>query len=148
MSYTIRSIQRRLLWAGEFSPLFRLDRSNILIRYSTGSNLNTYSALIQNFYSSETAPHQAVHVAFNTGVEQGQDAGVKAYIRQVTASSKSNIRQPILNFGSSPVGVFPKPENCVFVPIPCELRFHQDERSGSKPLLSTFITSYSTRDCS
>lgn len=50
-------------------------------RYSTGSNLNTYSALIQNFYSQETAPHQAVHVALNTGTEESEQAGVKAYIR-------------------------------------------------------------------
>lgn len=50
-------------------------------RYSTGSNLNTYSALIQNFYSQDTAPHQAIHVALNTGVEEGEQAGVKAYIR-------------------------------------------------------------------
>jgi len=28
------------------------------------------------------------------------------------------------------VGVFPKPENCVFVPVPVELRFHDAERSG------------------
>lgn len=49
--------------------------------YSTGSNLNTYSALIQNFYSQETAPHQAVHVALNTGVKEGEQAGVKAYVR-------------------------------------------------------------------
>lgn len=32
---------------------------------------------------------------------------------------------------SSPVGVSPKPENCVFVPVPVELRFHDAERSGS-----------------
>lgn len=51
--------------------------------YSTGSDLNTYSALIQNFYSQETAPHQAVHVALNTGTEEGKDAGVKAYVRYV-----------------------------------------------------------------
>ena len=50
------------------------------IRYSTGSNLNTYSALIQNFYSQETAPHQAIHLALNTGVEEGQKAGVQAYV--------------------------------------------------------------------
>jgi len=50
-------------------------------RYSTGSNLNTYSALIQNFYSQETGLHQAIHVSVNTGVEQGQEAGVKAFIR-------------------------------------------------------------------
>ncbi|KAJ3735149.1 GPR1/FUN34/yaaH family-domain-containing protein [Lentinula guzmanii] len=42
--------------------------------YSAGSNLNTYSALIQNFYSQETAPHQAIHVFLDTGVEPGQPA--------------------------------------------------------------------------
>lgn len=51
------------------------------LRYSTGSKLNTYSALIQNFYSQETSPHQAIHVAVNTGVEEGQEPGVKAFIR-------------------------------------------------------------------
>ncbi|TFK64045.1 Mov34-domain-containing protein [Pluteus cervinus] len=95
--------------------------------YSTGSNLNTYSALIQNFYSQETAPHQAIHIALNTGVVEGETAGVKAYI-------------------SSPVGVFPKPENCVFVPVPVELRFHEAERSGLDLLLNTATTSQPISD--
>ncbi|KAF8238977.1 hypothetical protein L208DRAFT_1386813 [Tricholoma matsutake] len=94
--------------------------------YSTGSNLNTYSALIQNFYSQETAPHHAVHVAVNTGVEEGEQASVK-----------------VLLF-SSPVGVFPKPENCVFVPVPVELRFHDAERSGIDLLLKTLSSPNST----
>ena len=64
----------------EFSIRLTMGKSG---RYSTGSNLNTYSALIQNFYSQETAPHQAVHVALNTGVEEGEEAGVKAYVRCV-----------------------------------------------------------------
>ena len=51
------------------------------LRYSTGSNLNTYSALIQNFYSQETAPFPAIHIALNTGAELGEEAGVKAYVR-------------------------------------------------------------------
>lgn len=50
-------------------------------RYSTGSNLNTYSALIHNFYSLETTPHHAVHITLNTGIVEGEEAGVKAYIR-------------------------------------------------------------------
>ena len=50
------------------------------IRYSTESNLNTFSALIQNFYSQETAPHQAIHLALNTGIEEGHQAGVQAYV--------------------------------------------------------------------
>jgi translation initiation factor 3 subunit F len=52
-------------------------------RYSTGSNLNTYSSLIQNFYSQETAPHQAIHLAVDTGVQEGGDPGVKAYTRYI-----------------------------------------------------------------
>lgn len=71
-------------WAQElfFQLLSSTEWENIVFsRYSTGSNLNTYSALIQNFYSQETAPHQAIHVAVNTGVEEGQEPGVKAFIR-------------------------------------------------------------------
>ncbi|PBL02940.1 Mov34-domain-containing protein [Armillaria gallica] len=93
--------------------------------YSTGSNLNTFSALIQNFYSQETAPHQAIHVALNTGIDDGEPAGIKAYF-------------------SSPVGVFPRPENCVFVPVPVELRFHDAERSGLDLLTSTAASPSST----
>lgn len=100
-------------------------------RYSTGSNLNTYSALIQNFYSQETGPHQAVHVSLDTGVEPGQQAGVKGYIRFVSIFFDRALNLVQLP-PSSPVGVFPKPENCVFVPVPVELRFRDSERSGGK----------------
>ncbi|KAI0321979.1 Mov34-domain-containing protein [Amylostereum chailletii] len=94
--------------------------------YSTGSNLNTYSALIQNFYSQETTPAQAIHLSLNTGTVDGEEAGVKAYV-------------------SSPVGVYPKPENAVFVPIPVDLRFNEAERSGldllnSSPALPTDLS--------
>lgn len=36
----------------------------------------------------------------------------------------------MVNEHSLPVGVNPRPENCVFLPIPCELRFQDAERSG------------------
>ncbi|KAF8338744.1 Mov34-domain-containing protein [Cantharellus anzutake] len=93
--------------------------------YSTGSDLNTFSALIQHFYSGETSPQQAIHLAIDTGVQKAGEVGVKAYI-------------------SSPVGVNPKPENCVFVPIPCELKFSQPERSGLDLLLKTTQTASQT----
>jgi len=93
--------------------------------YSTGSTLNTFSALIQNFYSQETAPYPAVHLALNTGTEQGEEPSVKAYI-------------------SSPVGVVPKPENCVFLPVPVELRFHAAERSGLDLLIQAADSAGST----
>ena len=69
---------------GELFYIFLgLSISPYELRYSTGSNLNTYSALIQNFYSQETAPHQAIHLQLNTGTEEGQAAGVKTYVRCV-----------------------------------------------------------------
>lgn len=55
--------------------------------YATGSSeggqagLGTFSALIQNFYEQETAPFPAVHVALDTGTEEGVGAGVRAYVR-------------------------------------------------------------------
>ncbi|KAG9218809.1 hypothetical protein CCMSSC00406_0001077 [Pleurotus cornucopiae] len=93
--------------------------------YSTGSNLNTFSALIQNFYSQEIAPYPAIHVTLNTGVDTNEKAGVTAYV-------------------SSPVGVFPKPENCVFTPVPTELKFHDAERSGLDLLTETAASPSST----
>jgi len=61
---------------------------------------------------------QAVHLAIDTGLEEsGKGAGVKAYI-------------------SSLVGISPKPENCVFVPVPVELRFRETEKSGLDLLAS------------
>ncbi|KAJ7044632.1 JAB1/Mov34/MPN/PAD-1 ubiquitin protease-domain-containing protein [Mycena alexandri] len=115
--------------------------------YSTGSNLNTYSALIQNFYSQETAPHQAIHVALNTGAEEGEEAGVQAYVRCVSLRLTGNAR--VVGTGnrydterdllSSPVGVFPKPENCIFVPVPVRLQFQDAERSGLDLLTQTAI---------
>jgi translation initiation factor 3 subunit F len=50
-------------------------------RYSTGSELNTYSALIQNFYTQEAAPHPAVHVVLDTGTVAGAPPAVRAYLR-------------------------------------------------------------------
>ena len=102
----------------------------MLRRYSTGSNLNTYSALIQNFYSQETAPYPAIHIALNTGTQVGEEAGVKAYVRLIFLYPPFCDRAPEATSRSSPVGVFPKPENAVFVPIPVTLRANDAERSG------------------
>lgn len=96
----------------------RVNPKDVIVGwYSTGSDLNTYSALIQNFYSQETAPAQAIHVSVNTGAVEGDKPGVRAYI-------------------SAPVGVFPKPENAVFVPIPVELKLNNAERGGIQLLTS------------
>jgi translation initiation factor 3 subunit F len=48
----------------------------------------------------------------------------------------------LLRFHSSPVGVYPKPENAVFVPIAVTLRTNDAERSGCA---STFTSELSSR---
>jgi translation initiation factor 3 subunit F len=98
--------------------------------------LNTYSALIQDFYSEETAPYPAIHIVLNTGTEVGEEAGVKAYIRY---SYLCCVLSTLLRFRSSPIGVFPKPENAVFVPITVTLRANDAERSGCASV-SNFLT--------
>lgn len=68
--------------------------------YATGSSesgqagLGTFSALIQNFYEQETAPFPAVHLALDTGTEEGVGAGVRAYVRSASPPC-SIIRVPI-----------------------------------------------------
>jgi translation initiation factor 3 subunit F len=51
--------------------------------YATGSQLNSYSALIQDFYSSEVAPFQAVHLTMDTdlAVKGTQTMGLQTHIR-------------------------------------------------------------------
>ncbi|KAK7054881.1 hypothetical protein VNI00_003344 [Paramarasmius palmivorus] len=111
---------------GMFELCQKVNPKDVIVGwYSTGTEgeeakLNTYDALIMNFYSQECAPHQAVHVKLSTGLEEGSTAGVQGFV-------------------SSPVGVLPKPENCVFQPIPVSLQFRETERSGLD-LLTTVST--------
>lgn len=51
--------------------------------YATGSELNSYSALIQDFYSSEVAPFQAVHLTMDTdlAIKGSHSMGLKTHIR-------------------------------------------------------------------
>jgi translation initiation factor 3 subunit F len=84
--------------------------------YATGPNINMYTSLIQDFFSRETAPHQAVHLTVDTNVKE--DMGVKAYV-------------------SSPVGLSVKPENAVFLPLPVTLLSAPSERPSLSLLART-----------
>ncbi|CBQ67576.1 related to translation initiation factor 3 (47 kDa subunit) [Sporisorium reilianum SRZ2] len=92
--------------------------------YATSPELNTYSALIQDFYSRETAPHQAVHLTLDTAIDSSKASGlgIKSYI-------------------SSPLGATPKAENCVFVPLPTNLLHSTPEHSSLSLLASQNISS-------
>jgi len=82
--------------------------------YATSSELNTFSALIQNHYSSQgegTYPFPAVHLTVDS--KPGKDVEVRAYI-------------------SSAVGVTPEraADSAAFVPVPYTVLYSEADRSG------------------
>ncbi|KAF2745678.1 Mov34-domain-containing protein [Sporormia fimetaria CBS 119925] len=82
--------------------------------YATSSDLNTFSALIQNFYGQQgdgTWPHPAVHLTVST--EPGKEIESRTYI-------------------SAPIGVTAEraADSCLFIPVPHELKYGEAERSG------------------
>lgn len=113
--------------AAHYFSLERSAHSRYMFRYSTGRELNTFSALIQNYYSQETNPYQAIHLTVDTG-EQSEELGVKAYIGYIL--NDLNIDFMLTRAFSSPIGVQAKPDNCMFVPIPVHLRNFEADRPG------------------
>jgi translation initiation factor 3 subunit F len=82
--------------------------------YATSSDLNTFSALIQNFYSQQgdgTWPHPAVHLTVST--VPGRDIESRTYI-------------------SAPIGVTAEraADSCHFIPVPHEIKYGEAEKSG------------------
>ncbi len=82
--------------------------------YATSSELNQFSALIQNFYASQgdgTYPHPAVHLTVST--VPGQDVETRTYV-------------------SAPVGVTSEriQDSASFIPVPHEIRYGDAEKSG------------------
>ena len=82
--------------------------------YATSAELNTFSALIQNFYGGQgdgTWPHPAVHLTIST--EAGKEIEARTYI-------------------SAPVGVTAEraADSAAFIPVPHEIRYGEAEKSG------------------
>ena len=82
--------------------------------YATSSELNTFSALIQNFYSQQgegTFPHPAVHLTVSTVA--GQDVEAHTYI-------------------SAPIGVTAEraADSCQFIPVPHEIKYTEADKAG------------------
>lgn len=59
-------------------PLLLLSLTPLPRRYATTPTLNTYSALIHDFYARECGVHPAVHLTVDTEVSKGE-VGVKAW---------------------------------------------------------------------
>jgi len=82
--------------------------------YATSAELNTFSALIQNFYGGQgdgTWPHPAVHLTIST--DAGKEIEARTYI-------------------SAPVGVTAEraADSAAFTPVPHEIRYGEAEKSG------------------
>ncbi|KAL8775676.1 MAG: hypothetical protein Q9209_000172 [Squamulea sp. 1 TL-2023] len=82
--------------------------------YATSAELNTFSALIQNFYGGQgdgTWPFPAVHLTIST--DAGKDIEARTYI-------------------SAPVGVTAEraADSAAFIPVPHEIRYGEAEKSG------------------
>ncbi|KAF9323897.1 hypothetical protein BG006_001037, partial [Podila minutissima] len=78
--------------------------------YATGADLNHYSALIHDFYQREVSSFPAVHLTMDTALTN-ERLGVKTYI-------------------AAPVGITSKADNCMFVPVPCDVKYFKAERAG------------------
>lgn len=96
-------------------------REVLLGWYTTSLELNSFSALIQNFFASPetgTFPHPAVHLTLST--EPGTEIEAKTYI-------------------SAPVGVNAEraAESCLFIPVPYEIRYGEAEKSGLELISGT-----------
>lgn len=90
----------------------RLTYYETTFRYATGAALNSYSALIHDFYQKEVSSFPAVHLTMDTALTN-ERLGVKTYI-------------------SAPVGITSKADNCMFIPIPCDVKYFKAERAGRK----------------
>lgn len=82
--------------------------------YATSSELNTFSALIQNHYSSQgegTFPYPAVHITVAS--EPGKDIEIRSYI-------------------SSPMGVTPEraADSAAFIPVPYTVSYNEADHAG------------------
>lgn len=93
----------------------RANPKEILVGwYATSSELNTFSALIQNHYGSQgegTFPYPAVHMTVSS--QPGKDIEVRTYI-------------------SSAVGVTPEraADSAAFIPVPYTIAYSDADRSG------------------
>lgn len=95
-------------------------RETLLGWYATSLELNSFSALIQNFFASPetgTFPHPAVHLTIST--EPGKDIETKTYI-------------------SAPAAVNPEraAESCLFIEVPHKLSTGDAERSALEAIAS------------
>lgn len=103
------------------------DNDETTFRYATGAALNSYSALIHDFYQKEVSSFPAVHLTMDTALTN-ERLGVKTYI-------------------SAPVGITSKADNCMFIPIPCDVKYFKAERAGRKSRIKELPVCFANNHC-
>ncbi|KAK4056200.1 hypothetical protein OIO90_002641 [Microbotryomycetes sp. JL221] len=84
--------------------------------YATSPELNSFSALIHNFYSAECAPHTAVHLTLDAN-----SLDRRAYTAQQ-------------------IGTTSKPDHLAFLPVDCRMHVHDQDRPALDLLTHNLTT--------
>lgn len=95
-------------------------RESLLGWYTTSHELNSFSALIQNFFAAPdtgTYPHPAVHLTIST--EPGRDIESRCYVSAPVAASADRAA-----------------ESCFFVEVPHRLLYSEADRSALETIAS------------
>lgn len=93
--------------------------------------------MIQDFYTKECVPHQAVHLTIDT------DLAAKAMAPESGDSTQKPLG--VRAYVSSPLGLSPKAENAVFLPLPVTLLSSPAERPALSLLASQSSSTASTQ---
>ncbi|KAG1470563.1 hypothetical protein G6F56_002611 [Rhizopus delemar] len=90
----------------------------ILGWYTAGSNLSPSCTPVQSFFTEDVAPFQPIHVTIDTNdLFNSSDMGLRAY-------------------ACAPVGFNKQLGDCLFLSIPCDVKYLDAERSGLDMLAS------------
>ncbi|KAL7315802.1 hypothetical protein PS15m_004975 [Mucor circinelloides] len=90
----------------------------ILGWYTAGADLSPSCTPVHSFFAEDVAPFQPIHVTIDTdALVKTSDMGLRAY-------------------ASAPVGFSTNPGDCLFLPVPCEVKYLDAERSGLDMLAS------------
>ncbi|KAK4514740.1 uncharacterized protein ATC70_002343 [Mucor velutinosus] len=90
----------------------------ILGWYTAGADLSPACTPVHSFFAEDVAPFQPIHVTIDIdALVKTTDMGLRAY-------------------ASAPVGFSTNPGDCLFLPVPCEVKYLDAERSGLDMLAS------------
>ncbi|RCH78912.1 hypothetical protein CU098_002867 [Rhizopus stolonifer] len=97
----------------------RVNPDEIIVGwYTAGADLTPACTPVHSFFAEDVAPFQPIHITIDTdALLKTSDMGLRAY-------------------ASAPVGFSTKPGDCMFLSVPCEVKYLDAERSGLDMLAS------------